>query len=122
SDQVALALEIVRTMPTVAEEYRDRFRVVLLDEYQDTSVVQTWLLSELFAGRPVMAVGDPNQSIYGWRGASAANLEAFASQFSASQFSAGQFGASQFGAGRFGAAPTAGGPAGEVRQFTLATS
>ena len=122
SDQVALALEIVRTMPTVADEYRNRYKVVLLDEYQDTSVVQTWLLSELFAGHPVMAVGDPNQSIYGWRGASAANLEGFASQFSASQFSAGQFGASQFGAGRFGAAPTAGGPAGEVRQFTLATS
>jgi DNA helicase-2/ATP-dependent DNA helicase PcrA len=81
SDQVALALQIVRTMPKVADEFRDRFRVVLLDEYQDTSVVQTWLLAELFAGHPVMAVGDPNQSIYGWRGASAANLEGFAAQF-----------------------------------------
>ena len=81
SDQVALALEIVRTVPMVADEFRERFRVVLLDEYQDTSVVQTWLLSELFAGHPVMAVGDPNQSIYGWRGASAANLEGFARQF-----------------------------------------
>jgi DNA helicase-2/ATP-dependent DNA helicase PcrA len=81
SDQVALALEIVRTVPRVADEFRERFRVVLLDEYQDTSVVQTWLLSELFAGHPVMAVGDPNQSIYGWRGASAANLEGFARQF-----------------------------------------
>jgi DNA helicase-2/ATP-dependent DNA helicase PcrA len=81
ADQVALALEIIRTVPRVAEEFRDRFRVVLLDEYQDTSVVQTWLLSELFAGHPVMAVGDPNQSIYGWRGASAANLEGFARQF-----------------------------------------
>lgn len=81
SDQVALALEIVRTMPRVAEEFRERFKVVLLDEYQDTSVVQTWLLSELFSGHPVMAVGDPNQSIYGWRGASAANLEGFARQF-----------------------------------------
>ncbi|MEO7122781.1 MAG: ATP-dependent helicase, partial [Lacisediminihabitans sp.] len=81
SDQVALALQIVRTMPKVADEFRDRFKVVLLDEYQDTSVVQTWLLSELFGGHPVMAVGDPNQSIYGWRGASAANLESFAAQF-----------------------------------------
>lgn len=81
SDQVALALQIVRTMPKVADEFRDRFKVVLLDEYQDTSVVQTWLLSELFAGHPVMAVGDPNQSIYGWRGASAANLESFSAQF-----------------------------------------
>ncbi|HTL40705.1 MAG TPA: ATP-dependent DNA helicase [Pseudolysinimonas sp.] len=83
SDQVALALEIVRKQPRVAEDYRTRFRVVLLDEYQDTSVVQTWLLSELFGGHPVMAVGDPNQSIYGWRGASASNLEQFGAQFRA---------------------------------------
>lgn len=85
SDQVSLALQIVRRVPRVAEEYRERYRVVLLDEYQDTSVVQTWLLSELFAGCSVMAVGDPNQSIYGWRGASAANLEGFASQFGGGQ-------------------------------------
>jgi DNA helicase-2/ATP-dependent DNA helicase PcrA len=81
SDQVALALEVVRSTPRVATEFRDQYRVVLLDEYQDTSVVQTWLLAELFGGSPVMAVGDPNQSIYGWRGASAANLESFARQF-----------------------------------------
>jgi len=81
ADQVALALEIVRRVPRVGEDFRERYRVVLLDEYQDTSVVQTWLLSELFGGHAVMAVGDPNQSIYGWRGASAANLEQFASQF-----------------------------------------
>lgn len=81
SDQVALALQIVRSVPAVVTEFRHRFAVVLLDEYQDTSSVQTWLLSEMFAGHPVMAVGDPNQSIYGWRGASAANLEDFARQF-----------------------------------------
>jgi DNA helicase-2/ATP-dependent DNA helicase PcrA len=81
SDQVALALQIVRTTPRIATEFREQFRVVLLDEYQDTSVVQTWLLAELFGGHAVMAVGDPNQSIYGWRGASAANLETFSEQF-----------------------------------------
>ncbi|MBB5633864.1 DNA helicase-2/ATP-dependent DNA helicase PcrA [Cryobacterium mesophilum] len=81
SDQVMLALQVIRRVPRVGDELRDRYRVVLLDEYQDTSVVQTWLLSELFAGHPVMAVGDPNQSIYGWRGASAANLEQFATGF-----------------------------------------
>ena len=84
SDQVALALKILEKQPAVAAELRDRFRVVLLDEYQDTSVVQTWLLARLFAGHPVMAVGDPNQSIYGWRGASASNLEQFPTQFGAS--------------------------------------
>lgn len=89
SDQVALALEIVRRTPAVVSDFRERYRIVLLDEYQDTSVVQSWLLAELFAQHPVMAVGDPNQSIYGWRGASAANLETFPAQFasgSAAQF------------------------------------
>ncbi|WP_440711243.1 UvrD-helicase domain-containing protein [Herbiconiux sp. YIM B11900] len=81
SDQIALALAIVQSSPRVVGDYRDRYRVVLLDEYQDTSVVQTRLLSALFAGTPVMAVGDPHQSIYGWRGASAANLARFAADF-----------------------------------------
>jgi DNA helicase-2/ATP-dependent DNA helicase PcrA len=82
SDQVALALEICRRVPRVVDEYRSRFRMVILDEYQDTSVVQTDLLARLFSGHPVMAVGDPNQSIYGWRGASAANLARFSVDFS----------------------------------------
>jgi len=83
ADQVALALRIVEKQPAIAEGLRDQHRVVLLDEYQDTSVVQTRLLAELFGGTPVMAVGDPNQSIYGWRGASAANLDQFATLFRA---------------------------------------
>ena len=83
SDQVALALAICGRSPTTVQAYRDRYRVVLLDEYQDTSVVQTELLSALFGGHGVMAVGDPHQSIYGWRGASAANLARFATDFGA---------------------------------------
>ncbi|WP_150308901.1 ATP-dependent helicase [Planctomonas psychrotolerans] len=81
SDQVALALAVCERSPGVPAEYRSRYRVVLLDEYQDTSVVQTRLLSTLFAGHGVMAVGDPHQSIYGWRGASAANLARFERDF-----------------------------------------
>ena len=81
SDQIALALEIVRRVPGVADAYRARYRIVLLDEYQDTSVVQTRLLGELFRGSAVMAVGDPHQSIYGWRGASASNLARFGRDF-----------------------------------------
>jgi DNA helicase-2/ATP-dependent DNA helicase PcrA len=81
SDQVALALEILRAKPSLIDEQRAEHRIVLLDEYQDTSVTQAWLLSELYRGHPVMAVGDPNQSIYGWRGASAGNLAAFPVQF-----------------------------------------
>jgi DNA helicase-2/ATP-dependent DNA helicase PcrA len=82
SDQVAGALEAVRGHPAVAAELRERYRVVLLDEYQDTSVVQTDLLAAIFGGTPVMAVGDPHQSIYGWRGASAGNLGGFSGAFS----------------------------------------
>ncbi|WP_309621138.1 ATP-dependent DNA helicase [Salinibacterium sp.] len=87
SDQVALALQICGRSSATVQSYRDRYRVVLLDEYQDTSVVQTELLATLFAGHGVMAVGDPHQSIYGWRGASAANLARFAGDFgSTSEF------------------------------------
>jgi len=85
ADQVALALTISRKQPAIGVDLRERYRVVLLDEYQDTSVVQTQLLAQLFGGHPVMAVGDPNQSIYGWRGASAANLDQFAQLFGAGQ-------------------------------------
>jgi len=81
SDQVAGAFEVVRDHPSVAAELRDRYRVVLLDEYQDTSVVQTDLLAALFRDTAVMAVGDPHQAIYGWRGASAGNLGGFAAAF-----------------------------------------
>lgn len=81
ADQVVLALHAVAARPAAGDELRERFKVVLLDEYQDTSVVQTDLLAALFAGTPVMAVGDPNQSIYGWRGASAANLREFRPRF-----------------------------------------
>lgn len=84
SDQVALALQILRAKPSLVAEQRDEHRVVLLDEYQDTSVTQAWLLSELYRDHPVMAVGDPNQSIYGWRGASAGNLASFPGQFGGS--------------------------------------
>lgn len=82
SDQVASAYRIVHEHPQVAAELQDRYRVVLLDEYQDTSVVQTDLLAAAFRDSAVMAVGDPHQSIYGWRGASAGNLGGFAAAFS----------------------------------------
>lgn len=81
SDQVALALQVCRKVPSVVDRYRDQFRVVVLDEYQDTSVLQTELLRTLFSRHPVMAVGDPHQSIYGWRGASSANLLGFSRDF-----------------------------------------
>ncbi|MER7831448.1 UvrD-helicase domain-containing protein [Streptomyces sp. NPDC095602] len=83
-DQIALSAELALTRPEVGEQLRDEFRVVLLDEYQDTSVAQRRLLSGLFGGgtgHPVTAVGDPCQAIYGWRGASVANLDDFPEHF-----------------------------------------
>ncbi|QJW38549.1 ATP-dependent helicase [Cellulosimicrobium protaetiae] len=81
-DQVALAARLAREVPVVGETERARFRVVLLDEYQDTSHAQVELLAGLFGGgHPVTAVGDPHQSIYGWRGASAGGLARFPERF-----------------------------------------
>ena len=77
-DQVALAARIASRHPEVGAAERARYQVVLLDEYQDTSHAQLVLLRALFGGgHPVTAVGDPCQSIYGWRGASAGNLSRF---------------------------------------------
>ncbi|MBT0770366.1 ATP-dependent helicase [Kineosporia sp. J2-2] len=83
-DQVALAAQLAHAVPEVGEVERQRFRVVLLDEYQDTSHAQVVLLQALFGGgHPVIAVGDPHQSIYAWRGASAGNLQRFGLDFPA---------------------------------------
>ena len=83
-DVVALAAELARGCPQVREVERAASRVVLLDEYQDTGAAQEVLLSHLFGdGHPVTAVGDPCQSIYGWRGASAGTLRRFPVAFGA---------------------------------------
>ena len=81
SDQVALAYKAVSGNSTASELIRGSFSAILLDEYQDTSVLQTKLLSTLFGNKSVFAVGDPNQSIYGWRGASSSNLDQFGEDF-----------------------------------------
>ena len=81
-DQMALAARIAVAHPEVGEAERARYQVVLLDEFQDTSHAQLVLLRALFGGgHPVTAVGDPCQSIYGWRGASAGNMKRFAEYF-----------------------------------------
>ncbi len=83
-DQVAIAARLAGGSPAVAAIERARFSAVLLDEYQDTSHAQLVLLRELFGhGHAVTAVGDPHQSIYGWRGASAGNLAEFPRHFPA---------------------------------------
>ena len=85
ADQMALAARLAMTVPEVGTAERGRFRAVLLDEFQDTSEAQLQLLRALFVADgepvPVTAVGDPHQSIYGWRGASSTTLDRFRSDF-----------------------------------------
>lgn len=84
--QMASAARLAATFPQVGRDLRSRYRVVLLDEYQDTGHAQRVALSSLFGGGvddelALTAVGDPIQSIYGWRGASATNLPRFTTDF-----------------------------------------
>ena len=87
--QMASAARLAAAFPQVGADLRNRYRVVLLDEYQDTGHAQRVALSSLFGGGSnvrddelaLTAVGDPIQSIYGWRGASATNLPRFSTDF-----------------------------------------
>ena len=80
-DQMSLAARLAE-MPDVVAAERERYGAVLLDEYQDTGHAQARLLHGLFGdAHPVTAVGDPFQSIYGWRGASAGNIHRFTATF-----------------------------------------
>lgn len=80
-DQISLACRIAESSQEVRAQLRAQYPAVLLDEFQDTSVAQLRLLSALFAGSGVTAVGDPHQAIYGWRGASAGALDTFHARF-----------------------------------------
>ncbi|AUG79565.1 ATP-dependent DNA helicase [Kitasatospora sp. MMS16-BH015] len=83
-DQIAASARLAQRRKEVGELLRAQYRVVLLDEYQDTSVAQRLMLAGLYGGgtgHPVTAVGDPCQAIYGWRGASVANLDDFPRHF-----------------------------------------
>ena len=72
--------------PEVLQHYQGRFRQILVDEFQDTNTIQyAWL--RVLAGKhiPVVAVGDDDQSIYGWRGAKIENIQRFTQDFSATR-------------------------------------
>jgi DNA helicase-2/ATP-dependent DNA helicase PcrA len=89
SDLVTLSTRILKAHPELVAEIRGRYRAVILDEYQDTNPAQRVLLTTLFGpssdgrGFPVIAVGDEDQTIYEWRGASAENFELFPTHFPA---------------------------------------
>jgi DNA helicase II / ATP-dependent DNA helicase PcrA len=76
------AHELWLKSPQVLQHYQGRFRQILVDEFQDTNTVQyAWL--RVLAGThiPVVAVGDDDQSIYGWRGARIENIQRFTEDF-----------------------------------------
>ncbi len=82
ADMMRLSLRLVREREDVASRLRRDFDVVLLDEYQDTSVAQRLLMQHAFGqGHPVTAVGDALQAIYEWRGAKAVNITQFPQHF-----------------------------------------
>ena len=91
SDQMSMAAQLVNSefREDIARVERAKYKIVLLDEYQDTSYSQVRFLTGLYGAdsslgaHSVTAVGDPNQSIYGWRSASAGTISAFPKEFGA---------------------------------------
>jgi DNA helicase-2/ATP-dependent DNA helicase PcrA len=82
-DLIKKPVEILRANPEVARRFRDRFRVILVDEYQDSNVAQFELLKELAGpGTYICVVGDDDQSIYRFRGAEVRNILEFPDRFS----------------------------------------
>ena len=86
TQQMSAAAQLAREHPAVGVSQRRHTKVVMLDEYQDTSHAQRVLLRNLFGNTPhegltVTAVGDPMQAIYGWRGATVENLAKFGEDF-----------------------------------------
>ena len=81
-DLLVLPVQILRENPALLEQYRNRFRFVLVDEYQDTNAAQ-YQFVKLLAGEHgnVLVVGDDDQSIYGWRGADIRNILDFEKDF-----------------------------------------
>src|SRR3954465_13384946 len=81
-DLLLETLHIFRTQADILADYRDRFRYMLVDEYQDTNVVQYLWLNLLARGTSnICVVGDDDQSIYGWRGAEVENILRFERDF-----------------------------------------
>jgi DNA helicase-2/ATP-dependent DNA helicase PcrA len=81
-DLIKKPVEILRSHPEVARRFRDRFRVIMVDEYQDSNIAQFELLKELCGPQTyVCVVGDDDQSIYRFRGAEVRNILEFPDRF-----------------------------------------
>lgn len=81
-DILLYVLDILQKNPNVLKEYQERFRYIMVDEYQDTNVTQYLLLRLLSQKyRNICCVGDDDQSIYSWRGAEIENILKFTEDF-----------------------------------------
>ncbi|MDR3160065.1 MAG: ATP-dependent helicase [Spirochaetaceae bacterium] len=82
-DLIKKPVEILRSTPEAARRFHDRFRVIMVDEYQDANIAQFELLKELCGSETyVCVVGDDDQSIYRFRGAEVKNILEFPDRFS----------------------------------------
>ena len=85
-DQVYLSLKLLREHPVILKEYQDRFKYILVDEFQDTNHSQFELLKLLVADRGNITVcGDDDQSIYKFRGAALSNIMEFMDIYSGAE-------------------------------------
>jgi DNA helicase-2/ATP-dependent DNA helicase PcrA len=81
-DLIKKPVELLRSQSDVARRFRERFSVILVDEYQDANVAQSQLLRELYSpGAYLCVVGDDDQSIYRFRGAEVKNILEFPDTF-----------------------------------------
>ena len=81
-DLLLRAVQLLENVPEVREQYHDRYRYLMIDEFQDTNVPQ-YRLARLITGshNNLCVVGDPDQSIYSWRGANLQNYDEFRESF-----------------------------------------
>ena len=79
-DLITLPIQLFREHPDVLAKYRDRYKYIMVDEFQDTSI-QQYEFMHLLADKNVAVVGDDDQSIYSWRGANYENIRMFEKDF-----------------------------------------
>lgn len=79
-DLITLPIKLFRENPDVLEKYKERYKYIMVDEFQDTSH-QQYELMKLLSNKNVAIVGDDDQSIYSWRGADFKNIENFEKDF-----------------------------------------
>ncbi len=85
-DQIYLTIQLLKARPNILRELHNRYQYILVDEFQDTNPMQSALV-DLLAGKHqnLMVVGDDDQSIYGWRGATLANILDFKKRYPKAQ-------------------------------------